>query len=500
MVELFRRNSPCHIITTEPVKYSVIKKISTLIDLPEKLVENGFFWIILPFRSDNPYQTETYNLEGIRITGHLSCHSVPTTVYTFDIRLEGQRYTYGHFLDIVAFKRMASMVKDGWMPQAHLDYLDAVIRKRSYSLIKYDAGCATSASLPFTVHGQWQDLKKAKTERSFRVFTHVTKSLLNKEFEKEGRFVSVGDLDRAIRLPNGELINFGVGLHEVVPFFFQAYNLIIDYFKSLIGEQTEEKIEATMRHYAFVFANTPTQTSPNIGTFMIEQGAASDSVYIIVRGRAEFMTFDDQGDLVSRSSVGDGEVMGDIGVLAQRPRMASVKTLNRLRYLRIPASLFIEAMNSLNINYEGNFREMFERRLLFQSASAISQDVSTIVLNRIAKNSSRYSVTKGEVIITKGERDQRLLIVSGPVQIDVGIDAMRLRGPDVVGECEFFFHNISQNDTRLHSVTAQDTVNVLEVNSSQIGSVPVIVDNIRRVIRSRRKTIYQSLPQIDQTL
>jgi CRP-like cAMP-binding protein len=500
MVELFRRNSPCHIITTEPVKYSIIKKISSLIDLPELLVENSFFWIILPFRKDNPYQTESYNLEGIQITGHLSCHSVPTTVYTFDLQLEGYRYTYGHFLDIVAFKRMESMVKDGWMPQDHLDHLNSVIRNREYSLIKYDCGCATSAALPYTVHGQWQDLKNAKTDRSFRVFSHVTKSLLSKDYEKEGRFVAVGDLDQVIRLPNGESKNFGDGLHPVIPFFFQAYNLILQYFVSLIGDPEDEKTKAITRHYAFVFANSPTQSNPNIGTFMIEQGAASDSVYIIVRGRAEIMTFDNKEKVVSRSSVGDGEVMGDIGVLAQRPRMASVKTLNRIRYLRIPASQFIEAMNALNINYEGNFKEMFERRLLFQSASAISQDVSTTVLNRIAKSSRTYRVNKGDTIIKKGEKDQRLLIVEGPVRVEVGKDSVDMNGPDVVGECEFFIHNIRKNDSRLHTVTALEAINVLEIDGSHFTKIPVIIDNIRRIIRLRRKTIYNSLSQIDQTL
>lgn len=500
MVELFRRNSPCHIITTEPVKHSVVKKISTLIDLPEHLVENSFFWTTLPFRSDNPYQTETINLEGIRITGHLSCHSVPTTVYTFDIRLEGHRYTYGHFLDIVAFKRMEAMVKDGWMPQSHLDYLDSIIRKREYSLIKYDAGCATADSLPFTVHGQWQDLKEAKTERSFRVFTHVTKSLLSKDYEKEGRFVSVGDLDQSIRLPNGELKNFGDGLHPVIPFFFQAYHLILEYFRSIIGEPKDKKIKATMRHYAFVFANTPTQTNPNIGTFMIEQNAESDSVYIIVRGRAEIRTLDDADKIISRSTVGDGEVMGDIGVLAQRPRMASVKTLNRIRYLRIPAALFREAMNALDINYEGNFKEMFERRLLFQSASAISQDVSTTILNRIANKSKKYKVQKDDVLVEKHTKDERLLIVAGPVLIEAGDQSIDLSGPDIVGECEFFIHPKDQSYQRLHRVVALDAFEVLEFDPEIVNEVPVVIDNIRRLIRLRRQGIYQNLPQIDRRL
>ncbi|MBU2513230.1 cyclic nucleotide-binding domain-containing protein [bacterium] len=500
MVELFRRNSPCHIITTEPVKFSVVRKISTLVDIPEKQVENCFSWTILPFLKENPYQTETYNLEGIKITGHLSCHSVPTTVYSFDFQLEGDQYRYGHFLDIVAFKRMKKMVKDGWMPEAHLEHLDNVIRKQTYDLIKYDAGCATENSLPFTVHGQWQDLKKAKTERSNRVFTHVTKSLLSKDYEKEGRFVRVGDLDKTIRMPDGSVKNFGVGLDPVIPYFFQAFNLILDYFKSILGDEIDDNQYKTMRYYAYVFANTPTQVNPNIGTFMIEQGDISDSVYIIVRGRAEFLSYDSQGEVIARSGVGDGEVMGDIGVLARQPRMASVKTLNRLRFLRIPASLFIEAMNALNVNYDGYFKEMFERRLILQSASDFSQDLSTTVLNRIARNSHQKRVLKGDALIKIGEHDKRLFIANGPVVIKIGEKEKRFTGPDLVGECEFFLQNITQNDTRLHTVTALEDIDVLEFEAEFACHVPVIIDNIRRVIRQRRKGIYLDLPQVDQTL
>lgn len=500
MVELFRRNSPCHIITTEPVKYSVVKKISTLVNLPELTVENSFLWTILPFRKDKPYETEPYNLEGLMITGHLSCHSVPTTVYTFDVRQEGFRYSYGHFLDIVAFKRMEKMVNNGWMPSSHLEHLDDIIRRKNYSLIKYDAGCATDASLPFTVHGQWQDLQMAATDRSFRVFTHVTKSLLSKEYENEGRFVSIGDLDSALRLPSGNVISFGRGLNPIIPFFFQSYSLILDYFDSLIGERPGPEALKLKYHYAYAFANTPTEVNPNIGSFMIEQGAESDCVYIIVRGRAEVMTYDEQGNLIIRNVVGDGEVMGDIGVLAQRPRMASIKTLNRLRFLRIPADLFREAMSALGIVYEGVFKEIFERRMMVQSAGSLAQDVSTTVLNGFGKSSRTSNVKAGTVLFKNGDEDGQLYVTNGLIEIKAGDITRRLQERTVVGECEFFVCAKDGKPKRLHSVQVLEDMEVLSFDAALVCDVPVLIDNIRRIIRSRRKNIYQQLSEIDQTL
>jgi len=58
----------------------------------------------------------------------------------------GYVFTYGHFLDIVAFQRMHKLVQDGWMPEKHLEHLHTVIRKTPYNLIKYDAGTESAES------------------------------------------------------------------------------------------------------------------------------------------------------------------------------------------------------------------------------------------------------------------------------------------------------------------------------------------------------------------
>jgi len=500
MVELFRRNHPCNIITTEPVKHSLIRKLAALVDLPESTVSTSFNWILLPFRKDKPYQTEEYNLDGLKITGHLSCHSVPTTVYTFSINYDGYEYTYGHFLDIVAFKRMQMLVDDGWMPKQHLTHLDRVVRKRKYNLIKYDSGCASDAAIPFTVHGQWQDLENSATEKSFRVFTHVNKSQLDPDYEKEGRFVEIGDLDAAMRIRDDRIIHFGKGLNPAISFYTKAYQMVLDYFISLIGRPSDERKLKLMKHYAYAFANSPKQIDPNIGSFLIEQGEKSSFVYIIVRGRAEIKTFDKAGNLISKSSAGDGEVIGDTGVIADHARMASVKTINRLTYLAIPASQFMDAMNALNITYEGQFKQMFERRVFFQSAGMVADSVSTIVLNQIGKSSRIQRMKKGDRLINKGDSGDNLFVVLGAVQMTVGKRRQKVEGPALVGECEFFLADSELLPVRLHSVIASEAMDVLELDVEVMRKVPVIVDNIRRIIRQRRLTIYQDLEQIDRKL
>jgi CRP-like cAMP-binding protein len=498
LVELFRRSERCRIVTTEPVRFSLVRKLAAQINVPEAFFDNSFSWTILPFREDNPYQTETLNLDGVQVTGHLSCHSVPTTIYTFRVNQDGYGYTYGHFLDIVAFRRMEQMVKDGWMPEKHLAHLNRVIRETRYNLVKYDSGCFNDAGLPFTVHGQWQDLIGSATERPFRVFAHAPKNLLDPAYEEEGRFVSMGDVDSTVRAGDGRPVRLGAEKAAITAFFQRSYEAVMDYFRSLVPSPTPE-VYALMTHYATAFANCSKQPDPNIGAFLLEQGSEATLVVVIVRGRAQIRQYDKRGVLIRRSTVGDGEVLGDVGVVASLPRIASVKSLNRLAYVTVPASLFLEALGAIGVTYEGHFKEMFQRRIFFQSASVASEDVSTIMLNRIAMAGEMRRVKKGAKLISKGERDRRLLIVSGNVELRAGSRKELIAGPSLIGECEFFLGSDKRPPARLHTATATEAMEVMTLDSALARQVPVLVDNIRRLIRFRRDTIYQDLSRIDPT-
>ncbi|MBI4083152.1 MAG: cyclic nucleotide-binding domain-containing protein [Candidatus Lambdaproteobacteria bacterium] len=498
-VELFRRASPCHIITTEPVRYSMVKKLAALLDLPEGVVQQSFRWTILPFRKDQPYCTENFNLDGLHVTGHLSCHSVPTTVYTFHLNLHGYDYSYGHFLDIVAFRRMEHLAEGNWMPPQHLAYLHNLIRETRYDLIKYDAGCVNDQALPFTVHGQWQDLVGAATERPFRVFTHAPRHLLDPAHQHEGRYVSLGDLDAVKHDVDRRRLRVG-SVGALPAFFMTARRAVLSYFVSLLGSAVPPQKYRLMRHYADAFATCPKQPDVNIGAFLFEQGDESRDVIVLVRGRAEIIVQDNEGGVTFRSTIGDGEVVGDLGVLASRRRNASVKALNRLTYLAVPANLFLEAMHALGVTYEGLFRDVFERRLIFQSAQEISLDVPTTVLNRIGQTSRVFRVKDNQAIYSRGDRDTRLIIAPGDVDLLVGDHRERVEGPTVIGECEFFLGERSRPPTRLHSAIACDGMQLLSFSADSVRQLPVLVDNIRRLIRYRRPTVYRSLPEIDPSV
>ena len=497
MVELVRRPWPSQIITTEPVRLSVVKKLSALLDLPEQSVRDSFEWVLLPFRKDQPYVTESLNLDGLQVTGHLSCHAVPTTVYTFKLNHDGNVFNYGHFLDITAFRRMEQLVRDGWMPAEHLRYLRDLVKGTRFDLIKYDVGCTTDAGLPFTVHGQWQDLIESETPRPFRVFTHADRNQLDPSYEAEGRFVSIGDLDSTVRDRDGKLLRLGAGIAGLTAFHTRARRAVLSYFLSLARTNRTAEQTRLMHHYADAFAICPKQPDPNVGTYLFEQGEASNGVIVLVRGRAEIIEHDEAGRAVFRSAIGDGEVVGDLGVLSRQPRKASIRALNRLAYLFIPDNLFLEAMGAIGVTYEGDFKQTFERRVFFQSAAAVSLDVPTTALNRIARVCEVDHVEEGQPVIRRGDRDNRLVIAEGEVDLIVGDDRERLEPRSVIGEAEFLTTARGEVPKRLVDVAAAEAQDVLSVPYDAVRHYPVIVDNLRRLVRSRRANIYRTLPQVD---
>jgi CRP-like cAMP-binding protein len=79
------------------------------------------------------------------------------------------------------------------------------------------------------------------------------------------------------------------------------------------------------------------------GDALCYQGEAADSVYIIVDGQAEVVV-GRQGKDVRVATVGRYEVVGEIAVLLNQRRTATVRAITPGRVLKIDAETFISAV------------------------------------------------------------------------------------------------------------------------------------------------------------
>lgn len=77
------------------------------------------------------------------------------------------------------------------------------------------------------------------------------------------------------------------------------------------------------------------------GAFILRAGEETDGLYILIAGRVKVLIPDEQGREVILTTLGIGEFFGEMGLLDNQPRSASVETLEPCQVLRLTRAAFI---------------------------------------------------------------------------------------------------------------------------------------------------------------
>jgi CRP/FNR family transcriptional regulator, cyclic AMP receptor protein len=80
------------------------------------------------------------------------------------------------------------------------------------------------------------------------------------------------------------------------------------------------------------------------GSYVIRAGEETDSLYIILAGKAKVLIPDDDGNEVILSVIGPNEFFGEMGLLDDQPRSASVETMEACEMLRISRTAFLACL------------------------------------------------------------------------------------------------------------------------------------------------------------
>ena len=81
-------------------------------------------------------------------------------------------------------------------------------------------------------------------------------------------------------------------------------------------------------------------------SFILRAGEETDALYIILSGRVKVLIPDDQGREVILAIMGPNEYFGEMGLLDEQPRSASVETLEACQMLRFSRSGFIACLKN----------------------------------------------------------------------------------------------------------------------------------------------------------
>jgi len=79
------------------------------------------------------------------------------------------------------------------------------------------------------------------------------------------------------------------------------------------------------------------------GNLLMQQGDLADAAYLIIDGHAEVILETPSGPVIV-ATVGSNEIVGEVGILGNAPRAATVRAKDRLIALRIPKEPFMRML------------------------------------------------------------------------------------------------------------------------------------------------------------
>jgi CRP/FNR family cyclic AMP-dependent transcriptional regulator len=132
-------------------------------------------------------------------------------------------------------------------------------------------------------------------------------------------------------------------------------------------------------------------------TVIIEKGDESTSLYILLDGKVKVYVSDDQGKEIILNTQGPGEYLGELALLGESPRTASVMTLEDSRFLVITKRAFLECLSN-NPNIALNLIKGLVRRV-----SALTESVSNLALRGV------YGRLSNTLMEHASEEDGRLV-------------------------------------------------------------------------------------------
>src|SRR3954452_16432017 len=116
------------------------------------------------------------------------------------------------------------------------------------------------------------------------------------------------------------------------------------------------------------------------GALLISEGNRSDNVYVVLAGHLKVFSTSDRGAEIVLAVRGPGALLGELAVIDDEPRAASVCALEPVEVAAVPAAAFSgflrahpEVMFTLLRTLTGRLRDADRKRVEFGSYDAISR-------------------------------------------------------------------------------------------------------------------------------
>ena len=411
---LIQMDKKVTIICPRIVWKSILLKASAMFDM--EMDELAEYFEYIPIRYG-----EEYDYAGLLITAHPSIHPVPCAVYRIRGIVDREWKVYGHMSDILNFQRCQNLIREGYISQKRFNEYRSFLLEPA-TVKKIDVGTKEGEEAS-SVHGSWRDFSNDSSEHI--VLAHTREESLDlKATILVGQFARAGS---ARDLGNRTTYTYQDKYRE------RSLKYLGNYLFSLLGNKIRQGLikASQVRAYLRILAdNEIVVIQPN--TPFLKMGTQSEFVDLVIGGVGSIWR--NQGtELIRVTNVNAGDVLGDVGVLSQIPRTATIRSETYMHVLRIPGFLFREIVVNLGIfpaevqgQNESLIQKIWRHREIVQGSHLFGAEVPVHLQDRVAKHSVEVLVKKGDSLFADKAAKGALFLGSDADAFAIMIDGLEL--------------------------------------------------------------------------
>jgi ATP-binding cassette, subfamily B, bacterial HlyB/CyaB len=211
------------------------------------------------------------------------------------------------------------------------------------------------------------------------------------------------------------------------------------------------------------------------GDTLFERGDPGDAFYVVASGRARVIGKDSAGREISLSVLKRGQHFGDIALLSEVPRTATVRAAEDLVLLRLDRVDFLNFLTEhphVRIALE-RFLKDFSTRDFLRQFTALSA-VPAALLRQVIEQLEERTIPAGTIVVREGEAADSFYIVREGMLQAVKRDNGTERIVNAIGPGEFFGELalmngnaraatvIARSETRLYALSRQAFDKIVE--------------------------------------
>jgi CRP-like cAMP-binding protein len=175
---------------------------------------------------------------------------------------------------------------------------------------------------------------------------------------------------------------------------------------SLFREASDELLES--------MAEQLSSETHDAGSTIFEENAPGDKFYIIARGKVEISALNPYGKKVHLAIKGDGDYFGEIALIEDKPRTATVRTLTPCTFLTLERERFLDMLDE-DPEVKARFQQAVKRHT--QHKELVMDEFGESRIDVSAAHSEDADVTDTIVDYDEYPKEYELSLIQGLVKI-----------------------------------------------------------------------------------